>query len=231
MSTDEVNGYGYTWAEEIVHAALHGVGAVAALAGLLFLVWLALDLHSGAALLAAAVYGTSLVLCFLFSTLCHALPEGRAKHVFNLCDHCSIYLLIAGTYTPFGLLALPGEVGRPLLAAVWLLALAGIAMEILVRLSRTAAPWARRNVAWLSVPLYLGIGWLGVAVAGGTLVEALPPGALWLLLAGGLLYTGGVIFYLWRRLPYNHAVWHAMVLAASAAHFAAVAAFVLPAAA
>lgn len=220
-----VAGHGYTWAEEVVHAALHGAGALASLGGLAVLLWLAVERDSAAAVAAAGIYGGSLFLCFLASTLCHGLPEGVAKRLFTLLDHCAIYLLIAGTYTPFTLLALPPEVGIPLCAAVWSLAAAGIVLEVAVRF----LPHGRR-LTWLSVPLYLGMGWLGPAVAGERLLEALPSGALTLLLLGGLVYTGGVVFYLWRRLPYNHAVWHALVLLASGAHFAAVAGYVLPAA-
>ena len=215
----------YTDAEEFLHAALHGVGAVASVGGLVFLLWLAFERQSSVAILAATIYGSSLVLCYLASTLYHGLPPGRAKRLFLLFDHCAIYLLIAGTYTPFTLLALDPPVGTALFAAVWALALAGIALEVITRF----LPRGRR-IAWLSVPLYLGIGWLGVAMAGEEIVASLPQTGLELLIAGGLLYTGGVIFYLWRQLPFNHAVWHVLVLVASGAHFAAVATYVMPAA-
>ena len=224
MNTGETRDQRYTQAEEVVHAALHGFGAVASVGGLIFLLWLAWERDSAAATLAATVYGSSLVLCYLASTLYHGLPPGRAKRFFLVCDHCAIYLLIAGTYTPFTLLALDPPIGTALFAAVWALALAGIGLEILTRL----LPRGRR-IAWLSVPLYLGIGWLGLAVAGEEIVASLPPTGLDLLVAGGLLYTGGVVFYLWRRLPFNHAVWHGLVLIASAAHFVSVAAYVMPA--
>jgi hemolysin III len=220
-----VSDHGYTWAEEIVHAALHGAGALASLGGLAVLLWLAVERDSGAAVAAALIYGSSLFLCFFASTLCHGLPEGVGKRFFTLLDHCAIYLLIAGTYTPFTLLGLPADVGVPLCAAVWALAAVGIVLEVAVRFLPSG-----RRLTWLSVPLYLGMGWLGPLVAGDRLVEALPHGALVLLIVGGVVYTGGVVFYLWRRLPYNHAVWHALVLVASGAHFAAVAGYLLPAA-
>lgn len=221
----EAQDHRYSDAEEFLHAALHGLGAVASLGGLLFLLWLAIERQSSVAILAATIYGTSLVLCYLASTLYHGLPPGRAKRLFLLLDHCAIYLLIAGTYTPFTLLALDPPVGTALFAAVWALALAGIVLEVITRL----LPRGRR-IAWLSVPLYLGIGWLGVAMAGEEIVASLPQTGLELLIAGGLIYTGGVVFYLWRQLPFNHAVWHVLVLIASGAHFAAVAAYVMPAA-
>lgn len=221
----ETQDHRYSDAEEFLHAALHGLGAVASLGGLLFLLWLAIERQSSVAILAATIYGTSLVLCYLASTLYHGLPPGRAKRLFLLFDHCAIYLLIAGTYTPFTLLALDPPVGTALFAAVWALALAGIVLEVITRL----LPRGRR-IAWLSVPLYLGIGWLGVAMAGEEIVASLPQTGLELLIAGGLIYTGGVVFYLWRQLPFNHAVWHVLVLIASGAHFAAVAAYVMPAA-
>ena len=224
MSNVERSDQRYTPAEEVVHAALHGFGAVASVGGLIFLLWLAWERESATATLAATIYGSSLILCYLASTLYHGLRPGRAKRVFLVCDHCAIYLLIAGTYTPFTLLALDPPIGTALFAAVWALALAGVVLEVVTRL----LPRGRR-IAWLSVPLYLGIGWLGLAVAGEEIVASLPPTGLDLLVVGGLLYTGGVVFYLWRRLPFNHAVWHGLVLVASAAHFVSVAVYVMPA--
>jgi hemolysin III len=137
--------------------------------------------------------------------------------VAKVFDHASIYLLIAGTYTPFTLLALRGPWGWGLFAAVWLLALVGVGME---------AFWVYRP-KWVSAVVYLAMGWM-VVLAGRRLVDALPPGALALLVAGGLLYSLGTVFYVMKRVRYAHAVWHGFVLGGSTCHFLAVVLLVLP---
>jgi hemolysin III len=145
----------------------------------------------------------------------HALPVGRAKAVFQRMDHAAIFLLIAGTYTPFTLVALRGGLGFGLLATVWGLAAVGVVLA-------TALP---RRTRRFSVVLCLGMGWLA-ALAAGPLSRALPAQAIALLLGGGVAYTLGVVFYAWRR-PFHHAVWHVFVLAGSACHFACVLGYVL----
>ena len=157
------------------------------------------------------VFGATLVVLYATSTLYHAVPHPRAKGVLRTLDHSAIFLLIAGTYTPFTLVSLRGPWGWSLFGVVWGLAVAGIAL-------RLALP--RRPTA-LFVALYLAMGWC-VVIAAKPLVAAVPPAGIALLAAGGLAYSGGVAFYLWRRLPYHHAVWHAFVLAGSAFHYAAV---------
>lgn len=203
--------------EEIANTVTHGIGAGLALAGLVFLV--AVTGLSGSTLhtVALSVYGVTLVILYGASTLYHAVTGPRVKEALRVFDHCAIFLLIAGTYTPFALIGLGGTWGWGLFATVWVLAVAGILLNLLmVQRSRM-----------LSVPLYLGMGWIGV-IAGGELFRALETGALIGLLAGGLMYSGGVIFYKWRRLPYNHAVWHLFVLGGSACHFAAIAVYLAP---
>ena len=213
----------YSTGEEIAHAVTHGLGAALSVAALVALLLLAVERGTATAVVAAAIYGTALIVLFLASTLHHSLPRGRAKEAFLVVDHCAIYLLIAGTYTPFALLVLPPGLGWSVFAAVWGLALAGILLKLidsyLMRL-RWEAP--------ASIVLYLVIGWLGVLVAGPELLEGLESGGLAWLIAGGLLYTFGVAFYVWRGLRFNHTIWHCTVLLAAAAHFIAVYGFVLP---
>ena len=172
---------------------------------------------SSLAVIAAAVFGASLVLLYTASTLYHSIPLPAAKGVLRALDHVAIYLLIAGTYTPFTLLALPPAWGWPLLAAVWTLAILGSAVDLGL-LGRS------RKVAAI---LYVGLGWVGL-IAFKPLSEHLPTGGLALLLGGGAAYTLGVPFYLWKRLPYHHALWHAFVLAGSVLHFLAVLLYVIP---
>jgi hemolysin III len=151
------------------------------------------------------------------STLYHGLPESSAKQLMRKLDHIAIYLLIAGTYTPFVLSQPLGPESHGLLAVVWGLACLGVALEV-VRDSAT-----RRT----SLVLYVVMGWLAVFTLG-PLLETLAPTGVALLVAGGLVYSVGIIFYVWRAFPYNHAVWHAFVLAGSALHFASVMGFVVP---
>jgi len=201
----------YSVGEEIANAVTHGVGGVLALVALVLLVVLAVQLGDWWRIASALAYGITLVLLYTASTLYHALPGPRVKHVFKIFDHASIYLLIAGTYTPFTLLALRGPWGWSLFAAVWTLAVAGVALE---------AFWVYRP-KWLSALIYLVMGWL-VIVAIRPLIAVLPPLGLWLLVAGGLAYTLGTGLYVMKRVPYTHAGWHLFVLAGSALHFFAV---------
>jgi hemolysin III len=210
-------------AEEIANAVTHGIGAALAVAGLVVLVLLAAQTGSGAALAAALIYGGALVLLYLASTLYHGIPHRPTKAVMLLLDHCAIFVLIAGTYTPFALLAFPPEHGRPLLVAIWSLAGLGIAVKVAAFFLR-----ALERFDGLSVLFYLAMGWLGLGWGADIMFASLSTGALAWLFAGGLLYTAGVAFYRWERLPFNHAVWHLFVLGASACHFASVAGYVLP---
>jgi len=168
------------------------------------------------AIASALVYGISLILEYTASTLYHAFPQERVKHVFKVLDHCGIYLLIAGTYTPFCLVTMRDSRGLILFGVVWGLAIIGIAAE---------AFWTYRP-RWLSAAVYLGMGWL-VVVAIKPLSAALPPEGLWLLIAGGLCYTFGTAFYVLKKVRYMHAVWHLWVLAGSVLHFLAVLLYVI----
>jgi hemolysin III len=195
--------------EEIASAATHGAGLLFSVTALVGMV----GATSGEALrlTSAAVFGGSLVLLYLSSTLYHVVTAPRRKAFFQMLDHACIYLLIAGSYTPLTLVALKGPWGWALFGMVWFLALAGILVKTLV---------ARRRDHWISTALYIGMGWLAV-IAFGPMIRALPlAGVLWLV-AGGVSYTAGVAFFVWNRLPYNHAIWHLFVLAGSVCHVVA----------
>lgn len=202
--------------EEMAAALSHGGGLIASLAGVAVLVVAAATRGDAWHVVGSCIFGSSLVLLYAASTLYHSLRESRAKQVFQVLDRSAIYLLIAGTYTPFMLVSLRGAWGWTLLVLVWSLACLGIVMEA-TRRSRS-----RR----LSLVLYLLMGWL-VVIAAGPLVRSVAPGGLLLLVLGGVTYSLGVIFYAWRR-PYHHAVWHGFVLGGSALHFTSVLVYVIP---
>jgi len=207
----------YTLSEEIANAGIHGLGVLLAIVGLVLLVILAVENGSALTVTAVSVYGASLVLLYTSSTLYHTVLTSRAKALFRHLDHISIYLLIAGTYTPFTLVSLHGGWRWSLFGLIWALALAGIAMQgnLIKR---------RRG---LSIAVYVAMGWVGI-IAIKPLIDALPTGGLVLMLAGGVAYTLGTVFYAWHRLPYNHAIWHGFVLSGSVLHFLAVLLYVLP---
>jgi hemolysin III len=197
--------------EDIANSMSHGVALLLAAAGLPVLVVSAARHGSAATIVGASVFGATMVALYLASTLYHALPHSRAKRVWRLIDHVAIFLLIAGTYTPFTLGVLRGTWGWTLLGLVWMLAVAGILMKVLAGVSFPV----------LSVGLYLLMGWLAV-IAAGPLLEHVPrPGLAWLV-AGGLAYTAGVAFYASSRVPYAHLVWHLFVMAGSSCHYIAV---------
>jgi hemolysin III len=197
--------------EERWNALSHGLGVVLGLVGASVLVTLAAVRGDSTRLTAAAVFGATLVVLYVASTLYHAIPHPGAKARLKVFDHCAIYALIAGTYTPFALVGLRGQGGTALLAAVWALAAAGIAFKWF---------WTGRFKR-LSTVLYLAMGWTAVWVAG-PLIRVLDTATLMWLLGGGIAYSAGTIFYLSRR-PYAHAAWHGFVLAGSVCHYVAVA--------
>jgi hemolysin III len=195
---------------EIFNSLTHLVGSVLATAGLTALVWISVQQRNPWKVSSFAVYGGTLVALYVFSTLYHGLSNGPAKRFFRKLDHTSIYLLIAGTYTPFALNPLRGPVGYSLLGVVWALAVIGICQELLLR---------RRT---FSVPLYVLMGWLALAVVV-PLSHRLGFSGIALLFAGGLLYTVGIFFYVFEeKLPHGHGVFHLFVLGGSVAHFLAV---------
>jgi len=210
-------GRHYSLGEEIANAITHGLGVALSLAALILLVYVAATRGNGWHLASSIVYGITMFMLYTASTLYHSIPGDKARHVFKIIDHSAIYLLIAGTYTPFTLVTLRDSGGWWLFGIVWSLAAAGISLE---------AFWVYRP-KWVSAAVYLGMGWL-VVVAMGPLWKNLAPAGVWLLAAGGLAYTLGTVFYVLKKIPYMHAVWHLFVLAGSVCHFLAVMLFVLP---
>jgi hemolysin III len=206
----------YTTGEEIANSVIHGVGVALSVAALTLLVVIAAESGSGWNLASALIYSITLLLEFVASTLYHSLPQPRAKHVFKVLDHAGIYLLIAGTYTPFMLVTLRGDGYFWMLALVWTMAAVGIAAE---------AFWVYRP-RWLSAAVYLAMGWL-VVLAIGPLAAHLDSAGVWLLAAGGLAYTLGSVFYLLNRVPFTHAIWHVFVLGGATCHFLVIALFVV----
>lgn len=197
--------------EEIANSVSHGVGLVAALAAAPFLVVHAVRRGGTGAIVGASVFAATVVLLYLASTLYHALPRNRAKRVFQVIDHGAIFLLIAGTYTPFTLGVLRGAWGWTLFGLVWGLAAVGVVLKAVGRLRHRT----------LSTLLYLGMGWL-ILIAIRPLWLGVPlSGLLWLLL-GGIAYTAGLAFFAAKGVRYSHFVWHLFVLAGTACHFFAV---------
>ena len=208
----------YTVGEEIANAVTHGVAALLSIAGLAVLVAFAV-LYSGSPKVVAAVsiFGASMVFLYTASTLYHSIPNPRAKKVLQYLDHSMIYVLIAGSYTPFCLITLQGYTGIALLCAVWLIAIAGISLQAVLL----------HKADWINCLLYLSMGWLAVFVID-PLVSTLDSTGLALLVAGGLAYTVGVVFYIFERIPFSHAIWHTFVFAGTTLQFFSVLFHVIP---
>ncbi|HTD13627.1 MAG TPA: hemolysin III family protein [Chthoniobacterales bacterium] len=197
--------------EELANAVSAGAGLIAAIAGTPLLFAFGTQRGSDWTVAGAAIFAATTVWLYLASTVYHALPRTRAKRLFRLFDHMGIFLLIAGTYTPFTLGALRGAGGWTLFAAVWSLAILGIGFTVFGGLR------FRR----LSVCIYLGLGWLALFAARPFWLHVPLSGLLWLV-AGGIAYTAGVVFYLAKRLAYSHFIWHLFVIAGTSCHFCAV---------
>ncbi|MDN7124827.1 PAQR family membrane homeostasis protein TrhA [Pseudidiomarina terrestris] len=218
MSTKPVSRKkAYSIAEEVAHAITHGVGAVASIVGLVVMILWSAAYGDTWHIVSVSIYGASLILLYTASTLYHAFPWPRIKSFFQHIDHAAIYFLIAGTYTPFALINLRGPWGWTLLGVVWGIAIVGVILELSLS----------ERKKWLSLSLYLGLGWMAV-VAIKPMITHVEVGGLMLLLAGGLAYSLGVIFYVWKSLKYHHAIWHMFVLAGSVLHFFSIFYYVLP---
>ena len=219
-----------TWIEEWLSAVVHGLGVLLALAGVTVMLSLAAMYGATLHLICLGVFGLAAIAVYAASTLLHltrthlatqrpgdaTAPQAHARwhrleRLLLECDHTAIYLLIAGTYTPLVLLALGGAWGWTLFAAAWLLALTGMSLRLILQLRHPL----------LSLSFYLATGWVGL-VAIGPVLEALSITGLALVLAGGVAYTMGVVFFLWHRLAFNHAIWHAFVLVGTSCHYLAV---------
>jgi hemolysin III len=208
--------------EEFASALTHGLGAAAALAGGAVLIALAALHGDGWQLTAAIVFGICLLLLYVASTLYHAISRPVAKTRLKVFDHCAIYLLIAGTYTPFTLIGLRGPLGWSLFAAIWALAIMGVAFKL-----RFLTRAGSGRFKLLSTAIYVAMGWL-VVVAIKPVMAALDDWTLGWLLAGGLSYTLGTVFYHRESIRYSHAIWHLFCIAGSVCHYIAVMAQVLP---
>ncbi|CAH0247805.1 hypothetical protein SRABI106_02547 [Rahnella aquatilis] len=203
---------GYPWAEEIANSLSHGVGLVFGIVGLvLLLVQATGDNASAMAITSYSLYGGSMILLYLASTLYHAIPHQKAKYWLKKLDHCALYLLIAGTYTPFLLVGLNSPLAKGLMAVIWGLALFGVIFKL---------AFAHRFEV-LSLVTYLTMGWLSLIVIY-QLATTLSLGGVILLALGGVIYTLGVIFYASKRFRFGHAIWHGFVLGGSACHFLAI---------
>ncbi|MBA1393920.1 hemolysin III family protein [Lactobacillus sp. XV13L] len=191
--------------DNTLSAIVHGIGFCFAVIGFVLLINKAISTHSVLRLTTFTIYGVCLLLLYLFSTLFHSLIFTRARNVFQIFDHSSIFLLIAGSYTPYSLVTIGGTSGWMLLILVWLLAIFGILYYI----------FNRGKHVILDTILYIGMGWL-VVLVGRELAVKLAPTGLWLLAGGGVAYTVGAFFYTMKRIPYIHVVWHLFVILGSA---------------
>lgn len=207
----------YSVLEEYLHAATHGVGVILSILGLSWMLTLSIGAGDPWRIVASSIYGASLIMLFLASTVYHGLHASKHRDLFKMLDHCAIYLLIAGTYTPFLMVAMRGKAGWWMLGTIWVLATAGIIKKLVLK----------HRFPKLALATYLGMGWLAVIVAP-QMIAAIGTGGMIWLIAGGLCYTVGAVFYAADRLPFNHTVWHVFVLGGGICHFLGIVWHVLP---
>jgi hemolysin III len=206
----------YTFGEELANSITHGIGTTLSIAGLVVLVVLAV-LHGDVwHIVSFSIYGSTLILLYLASTLYHSFKNEKVKHILKIVDHASIYILIAGTYTPFMLVSIRGPWGWSIFGLIWGLALTGIIFKA----------FFIGKFKKVSVFVYVLMGWLCV-IALKEMLTNIPTGGLLWLLAGGIFYSSGVIFYLMHKIPYHHAIWHIFVLAGSICHYFSILFYVL----
>ena len=216
-SKQMANTHTFSKGEEIANAISHGIGALLSIAALVLLIVFA-SIHGSAwHVVSFTIYGSTMLLLYLSSTLFHSLPKGKAKYVFEIFDHSSIYFFIAGTYTPFLLIIVKGALGWTLFGIVWAMAIGGTIFKV----------FFVRKFIFTSTIIYVVMGWL-IVFAWSSLTAALDPKGVILLISGGVLYTVGSIFYVWQGFKYNHLVWHIFVIAGSTLHFFCVLFYVLP---
>ena len=215
----QIAGARYSSGEELANALTHAVGIVLSVVGFNYLLGAAGVSGSVRVIASCAIYGITLVVLYTTSTLYHSARSRERKRVLRTLDHLAIFLLIAGTYTPFVLIALPDGWSWSLFAVIWSLAVLGVFVELT----------ALRRYRGAMVALYIAMGWVGL-IAIKPLVASVHATGLWLLFGGGASYTFGVLFYRWRSLPYHHAIWHLFVLGGSVLQFFSVLWYVVPAA-
>lgn len=203
--------YIFTKKEETAHSITHGFGALLSIAALAVAIVLASFTKDPWVIVSVTIYGTTMLLMYLSSTIVHALPEGKVKDIFQIIDHAAIYLFIAGTYTPLLLISLRSSLGWMIFGIVWGIALAGIIFKI----------FFVKKFLIMSTVFYLLMGWM-IVLVWEPMLAAMPQQTILYLAVGGLFYTVGAVFYVWRKIPYHHVVWHLFVLAGSAFHFFAI---------
>jgi len=204
-------------AEELSNTITHGFGLLLSVVGFVVLVVLAGLRGDSLSITGCVIYGLSLILLYAASTIYHSTTSPKLKNRLRIADHCGIYLLIAGSYTPFGLIILKGTIGQNLLIGIWSLAILGILAKLLFRDKFPA----------VSVVSYLVMGWIGV-FAIQPLLAAIGMAPILLVIGGGLAYSLGVIFFGWHRIPHNHAIFHVFILAGSILHYVAIVLYVVP---
>lgn len=207
----------YSIGEEIFSSVTHGVGTLMGIAELVLMVVFAARAHNVYGVVSGAIYGATMIILYTMSTLYHAIQVPRAKKVFRIMDHCSIYLLIAGTYTPIMLCTVRREGGWVMFGIVWFVTVLGIVLNS-INLEKF------RRVSLIS---YIVLGWAVVAMWGAMRAN-LPMAGIWLLIAGGLVYMAGVVFYCLKKVAYMHSIWHLFVLGGSLLHFFCILLYVMP---
>lgn len=200
--------YGYDWKDELANAITHGIGFLLSIPALVMLIVFAAQKNSVLHMVSFIIFGVSMLLLYLFSTMLHSFKPSKVKNLFAILDHSAIYILIAGTYTPLALVTLNGALGWTLFGIVWGLAIVGVAFKCFLI----------HKFKILSTIFYLIMGWL-VIIAFQPLYQNLTGKGFMLLLTGGILYSVGTIFYLWKNLPYSHAIWHLFVIAGNASMY------------
>ena len=207
----------YSFWEELVNSITHGAGILLSVAALVLLIVFSSIYGDARHIVSCTIFGVSLLLLYSSSTLYHSFRKENLKKIFKKFDHSCIYILIAGTYTPFLIVALRGVVGWTLFGIIWFLAIAGVIFKM----------FFIHRFKIVSTIAYILMGWI-IIFAIKPLTQTLPAGGFVWLLIGGLVYTTGVVFYVWKKLPFNHAIWHLFVLGGSTCHFFSVIFYVLP---
>ncbi|SDJ94060.1 MULTISPECIES: hemolysin III family protein [Paenibacillus] len=211
------NTHTYSRREEVANAVTHGIGAALSVAALVILIVFASMKGTAWHVVSFTIYGITMLLLYTSSTLVHAWKDGKVKDLFEIFDHSSIYLFIAGSYTPLLFIAVRGTLGWTLFGIIWGVALFGVIFKA----------FFTKRFLFMSTIFYIAMGWL-IVIAWQPLMTAIPTGGIVLLVAGGLMYTLGTLFYVWRGFPYHHAIWHLFVLAGSILHFFMVLLYLTP---